>query len=192
MTSQLTPERTTSRARQTVDAPERPLLLQPWFLMARVLTDENQPAEARKAFEKSVEIDPDYLPATERLVDLDIADKQFSTAFDRVQTLAHKSIASEADLTKAEARVGVLRAQLGQAEANAQTARLDAQRSATVLDKHFWVPVVGMSLLAAARAQLAFDATTAPGVGDSPRTTDRSSETWNRIAGVRSGPTPPK
>ena len=42
-----------------------------------------------------------------------------------------RSFASEADLTKAEAKVGVLRAQLGQAQANAQTARLDAQRSAT-------------------------------------------------------------
>jgi len=54
----------------------------------------------------------------------------------RVQSLAQKSIASEADLTKAEARVDVLRAQLGQAQANYQTARLDAERSATVLDKH--------------------------------------------------------
>lgn len=54
----------------------------------------------------------------------------------RVQSLAQKSIASEADLTKAEARVDVLRAQLGQAQANSQTARLDAERSAAVLDKH--------------------------------------------------------
>src|SRR5262249_11234911 len=56
--------------------------------------------------------------------------------FARVQSLSQKNIASEADLTKAEARVGVLRAQLGQAHANLQTARLDAQRAATVLDKH--------------------------------------------------------
>jgi RND family efflux transporter MFP subunit len=54
----------------------------------------------------------------------------------RVQSLSQKSIASEADLTKAEARVGVLRAQLGQAQANLQTARLDAERSSVVLDKH--------------------------------------------------------
>jgi len=56
--------------------------------------------------------------------------------FARVQSLSQKNIASEADLTKAEARVGVLRAQLSQAHANLQTARLDAQRAATVLDKH--------------------------------------------------------
>jgi HlyD family secretion protein len=56
--------------------------------------------------------------------------------FGRVQSLSQKSIASEADLTKAEARVGILRAQLGQAQANLQTARLDVERSAKVLDKH--------------------------------------------------------
>jgi RND family efflux transporter MFP subunit len=56
--------------------------------------------------------------------------------FDRVQSLSQKSIASEADLTKAEAKVGILRAQLGQARANLQTARLDVERSAKVLDKH--------------------------------------------------------
>jgi HlyD family secretion protein len=54
----------------------------------------------------------------------------------RVRSLSEKSFASEADLTKAEARVGVLGAQLGQARANLQTARLDAQRTATLLDKH--------------------------------------------------------
>jgi HlyD family secretion protein len=56
--------------------------------------------------------------------------------FGRVQSLSQKNIASEADLTKAEAKVGILRAQLGQAQANLQTARLDVERSAKVLDKH--------------------------------------------------------
>jgi HlyD family secretion protein len=55
---------------------------------------------------------------------------------DRVRNLSQKSFASEADLTKAEARLAVLRAQLVQAQANSQTARLDVQRSAAVLDKH--------------------------------------------------------
>lgn len=54
----------------------------------------------------------------------------------RTETLSQKSFASEADLTKAEARVGVWRAQLRQAEAQLQTARLDAQRNAEVLEKH--------------------------------------------------------
>jgi hypothetical protein len=34
MTSQLTPERTTSLPASTEETRERPLLLQPWFLMA--------------------------------------------------------------------------------------------------------------------------------------------------------------
>src|SRR5262245_58976624 len=54
----------------------------------------------------------------------------------RVRNLSQKSIASEADLTKAEAKVGVLRALLSQAQAQMQTARLDVSRNATVLDKH--------------------------------------------------------
>jgi HlyD family secretion protein len=54
----------------------------------------------------------------------------------RIRSLSQKSIASEADLTKAEAKVGILRAQLGQVRAQMQTARLDVQRNATVLDKH--------------------------------------------------------
>jgi tetratricopeptide (TPR) repeat protein len=58
---------------------------QPPFMIGSILLQQNQPADARKAFEKSVEIAPDYLPATERLVDLDIADKQYAAALRRVQ-----------------------------------------------------------------------------------------------------------
>ena len=54
----------------------------------------------------------------------------------RVKSLSQKSIASEADLTRAEARFGVLTAQLRQAQAQLETARLDAQRTEAVLDKH--------------------------------------------------------
>jgi RND family efflux transporter MFP subunit len=56
--------------------------------------------------------------------------------FKRTKSLSNRSIASEADLTKAEARAAVLRAQLRQAEAQLMTARLVAQRAAAVLDKH--------------------------------------------------------
>jgi HlyD family secretion protein len=54
----------------------------------------------------------------------------------RARTLSQKNITSEADLTKAEARAGVLSAQLRQYQAQYETARLDAQRNAAVLDKH--------------------------------------------------------
>ena len=54
----------------------------------------------------------------------------------RVQTLAQKNFATDAELTKAQARVGVLTAQLRQSQSVRDTARLDAERSASVLDKH--------------------------------------------------------
>jgi HlyD family secretion protein len=54
----------------------------------------------------------------------------------RTQALAQKNFASEADLTKADARVAVLRAQLTQAQVQVQTARLDAKRAGEVLAQH--------------------------------------------------------
>jgi RND family efflux transporter MFP subunit len=54
----------------------------------------------------------------------------------RSQTLSRSSNIAEADLTKAESHVGVLRAQLGQAKAQLETATVDANRAAAVLDKH--------------------------------------------------------
>lgn len=54
----------------------------------------------------------------------------------RVQTLSQKNFATDADLTKAQARVGVLSAQLRQAQSHSATARIDARRSASLLDKH--------------------------------------------------------
>ena len=57
---------------------------QPSFFIGNILLAERQPAEARNAFEKAVEISPDYLPATERLVDLDIAQQQYPAAMARL------------------------------------------------------------------------------------------------------------
>jgi RND family efflux transporter MFP subunit len=54
----------------------------------------------------------------------------------RVKSLSQKNFASEADLTRADARVGVLTAQLRQTQAQLETARLDAERSQALLDKH--------------------------------------------------------
>jgi HlyD family secretion protein len=62
--------------------------------------------------------------------------KEAQRVFDRVTNLSQRNVASQADLTKAEARLGVLAAQLRQAEAQLVTARLDAQRNAAVLEKH--------------------------------------------------------
>jgi HlyD family secretion protein len=54
----------------------------------------------------------------------------------RTQSLSRRDFASTADLTKSEARVGVLRAELQKARAALETSRLDAQRAAEVLEKH--------------------------------------------------------
>jgi tetratricopeptide (TPR) repeat protein len=63
---------------------------QPSFLMGSVLLAQGQQDEARKAFEQANGISPDYLPAVERLVDLDFAAKQYAPAMDRVQKLIDK------------------------------------------------------------------------------------------------------
>jgi HlyD family secretion protein len=55
---------------------------------------------------------------------------------DRTKALSQRNIASEADMTKAEARVAVLQAQFRQSEAQLATATLDAQRTAVMLEKH--------------------------------------------------------
>ncbi|WP_111422097.1 efflux RND transporter periplasmic adaptor subunit, partial [Rhodoplanes roseus] len=55
---------------------------------------------------------------------------------ERTKSLSQKSFATEADLTRTEARVNVLRAQLAQAKAQLGAAKLDARRSGEVLDKH--------------------------------------------------------
>jgi RND family efflux transporter MFP subunit len=54
----------------------------------------------------------------------------------RLQTLSQKNFATEADLTKAQARVGVLSAQLRQTQSQLETAKIDAKRSGSMLDKH--------------------------------------------------------
>jgi len=73
--------------RMTESFPNDP---RPSFLMGSVLLGQGKQADARKAFEKSNEISPDYLPAVERLVDLDLVDKQYAAAIDRVQKVIDK------------------------------------------------------------------------------------------------------
>ncbi len=91
----------------------------------------------------SVLAEKDYELARSRVETADAAiaainaDLQDATRImSRVQTLSQKNFATEADLTKAQARVGVLSAQLRQVQSQLETAKIDAQRSASVLDKH--------------------------------------------------------
>jgi tetratricopeptide (TPR) repeat protein len=58
---------------------------QPPYLSGTILLAQGRQAEAREAFEKSVGISPNHLSAIERLVDLDIAERKYVAAMDRIQ-----------------------------------------------------------------------------------------------------------
>lgn len=61
------------------DNPQAPLLT------GLVYLQETNSDQARRAFTRSLSLSPDYLPALEQLIKLDIADKQYDKAMDRVQ-----------------------------------------------------------------------------------------------------------
>ena len=87
--------------------------------------------------EKDYELAQSRAEAANAAIAAITADLQDATRImSRVQTLSQKNFATEADLTKAQARVGVLAAQLRQAQSQFETAKIDAKRSASVLDKH--------------------------------------------------------
>jgi tetratricopeptide (TPR) repeat protein len=65
--------------------PDAPLLLGMTFLQQKKRDD------ARAAFGRAVELSPDYLAGVEQLVDMDIADKQYETALQRVQPLLDRN-----------------------------------------------------------------------------------------------------
>jgi tetratricopeptide (TPR) repeat protein len=64
---------------------------QPPFGAASILLAQGRRAEARKELERSVEISADYLPATEAIVDLDLSEKQYAAAMERVQKQVEKN-----------------------------------------------------------------------------------------------------
>jgi HlyD family secretion protein len=110
-----------------------------------LLVDEGMQVEAGQVLARldSVLVEKDLALAQSRAEAADAAAAAIAAdlrdaerIFNRTQTLSQKSFASEADLTKAEAKTAVLRAQLRQAQAQLATARLDAQRTAAMLDKH--------------------------------------------------------
>jgi tetratricopeptide (TPR) repeat protein len=60
--------------------PQIPLLIGAMFL------EQKKMAEAREAFNKALELAPDFMSAIEQLVDLDVTEKQFPAALQVVQT----------------------------------------------------------------------------------------------------------
>lgn len=62
-----------------------PKSLEAPLLMGQLYAQQNRMDLARKAFLKVLELSPDYLPAVEYLVDLDLSDKSFDAALARIQ-----------------------------------------------------------------------------------------------------------
>ena len=110
-----------------------------------LLVDEGQIVEAGQALarldsvlaEEDLALSKSRASASEAAVAAiaaDLADAE--RVFNRTRDLAQKGFATEADLTKAQSHVEVLRAQLRQAQAQHATDLLDAERYAAVLDKY--------------------------------------------------------
>lgn len=86
-----------------------------------------QPAAAREAFEKSLAIAPDFVPALEKLVDLGITEKQYAHASGRVQQGLERSPNSAA-LWTLRGKLYFAQQDLGQAEgALLKATELDAK-----------------------------------------------------------------
>lgn len=60
------------------------------YLLGTILLQQKKQAEARQAFEKTLELSPDYLPALEQIVNLDLVDKQYELARKRVKNQMEK------------------------------------------------------------------------------------------------------
>jgi HlyD family secretion protein len=113
--------------------------------VVEVFTDEGRTVTEGQVVARldSVLAEKDYELARSRVETADAAVAAITAELEdatrimsRVQTLSQKNFATEADLTKAQARVGVLSAQLRQAQSQFETAKIDAKRSASLLDKH--------------------------------------------------------
>jgi RND family efflux transporter MFP subunit len=113
--------------------------------VVELLVDEGMVVEAGQVLARLDDVlaEKDYALAQTRVeasdaavaaIAADLADAE--RILNRTQTLSGKNYATEADLTKSQARAGVLRAQLRQAEAQLAAARVEAQRFGEVLGKH--------------------------------------------------------
>jgi tetratricopeptide (TPR) repeat protein len=67
-----------------------PQLADPYFRLGLILCQEHKNGEARKAFERALELAPENLPPLEQLVELDISQKDFEAAMQRVQQKLQK------------------------------------------------------------------------------------------------------
>jgi tetratricopeptide (TPR) repeat protein len=92
-----------------------------YFMLGLVLRQQNKNNEAREAFQKTLELSPDNLLSIDQLVSLDIADKNFSGAMQRVQAQIPKTPKSPG-LYLVEAKVYIGQSDWDRAEAALQKA----------------------------------------------------------------------
>jgi tetratricopeptide (TPR) repeat protein len=85
-------------------SPEVPLI------RGLVLVQQHKLVEARRAFERSIELFPGFLPSFEEIVDLDLVDKQYAAAMDRVKKQLDRE-AGPGELWLLLARVYIARAE---------------------------------------------------------------------------------
>ena len=81
-----------------------------------VYLQQGKKDEARKAFGKAIELAPGYLPALDQQVGLDLADKQYGTALQRVENELKKN-PKQAELRFLQAKVFLAQRDMTQAEA---------------------------------------------------------------------------
>jgi HlyD family secretion protein len=87
--------------------------------------------------EKDYELAKQRVESAEAAIGIITADlEDAQRIYARVEALSKKNVATEADLTRAQTRVGVLSAQLRQSRSLMETAKIDAERSASILGKH--------------------------------------------------------
>lgn len=87
--------------------------------------------------EKDFELAKSRVESADAAIGAITADLQDATRIQtRVEALSQKNVATEADLTRAQTRVHVLTAQLRQSRSQLETAKIDAERSASILGKH--------------------------------------------------------
>jgi tetratricopeptide (TPR) repeat protein len=104
---------------------EDPKSAESYFFLGTILRLQKKNAEARQAFEKAAQLAPDNLNPLDQLVDIDLADKQFEAALQRVrQELAQKPDSAYAHCI--EGKVWMAQHDYGRAES--------AFRKATELD----------------------------------------------------------
>ena len=100
------------------------------LLLATIFRQQNKLAQARSELEAALQISPDQIPIFAQVIDLDLAEKNFPTALQRLRDRIHAQPGS-AELRYLEGKVLFAQREMGAAEAALKKAlELDANQSA--------------------------------------------------------------